>query len=126
MKFVIATVLACSLLPGTALAQAKRPAPNTYIDGCVINIDAGFDERGTVRLSVTVARQGTPFRLTPTGFIHSSSGGPQLTLAQMGLWAPVLDMLRDSGKNKFEVRFEVDSATRKVEYVRAHYYKPCK
>jgi hypothetical protein len=125
MKLAIAAILAFTLLPGSALAQAKRPAENKNIEGCVIRIDHGFDGVGGVRVSVSISREGTPFRLTPTGFIHSSSPGRDLTLAQVNQWAPLLDMLRDSAKNKFEVRFEVDGTTRKVEYIRALYYKPC-
>jgi len=124
MKLAIAAVLACSLLPGAALAQAKRSAENKNIEGCVIRIDFGLEGRGT-RVSVTLAREGTPFRLTADGLVHSSGSGPELSLAQISQWAPLLDVLRDSGRNKFEVRFEVDGASRKVENIRALYYKPC-
>lgn len=125
MKLAIAAALACSLLPGTAFAQAKRTAENKAVEGCVIRIDFGFEDRGTVRVSVNIAREAVPFRLTADGFIQSSGAGPQLSLAQIGQWAPLLDVLRDSARNKFEVRFEVDGATRKVEYIRGLYYKAC-
>ena len=125
MKLAIAAALACSLLPGAALAQAKRSAESKAVEGCVIRIDFGFEDRGAVRVSVNLAREAVPFRLTPEGFIQSSGAGPQLSLAQVNQWAPLLDVLRDSARNKFEVRFEVDGATRKVEYIRGLYYKPC-
>lgn len=126
MKRTLAALLACSLLaPGAALAQAKRSTENKNIEGCVIRIDYGLEDRGMVRVSVALAREGTPFRLTADGFIHSSGAGPQLSLAQVNQWAPMLDILRDSGRHKFEVRFEVDGATRKVEYIRGLYYKAC-
>ena len=124
MKLAIAALLAASLVPGAALAQAKRSDTKTF-EACVIRIDYGFEDRGAVRVSVTLSREGTPFRLTPEGFVHSSGAGPNLTLAQVNQWAPLLDVLRDSAKNKFEVRFEVDGATRKVEYIRGLYYKSC-
>jgi hypothetical protein len=124
MKFAIAAFLAASLLPCAALAQAKRSETKS-IEACVIRIDYGFEDRGMLRVSVTLSREGTPFRLTPEGFIQSSGTGPTLTLAQVNQWTPVLDVLRDSAKSKFEVRFEVDGATRKVEYIRGLYYKSC-
>lgn len=122
---VAAALLAGSLsLPGASLAQAQRSAPNTTFEGCVLRIDNGLGERG-VRVSFTLAREGKPFRLTPQGFIHSSSGGPEMSLAQVAQWGFLLDQLRDAARGKFEVKLEVDSATSKVEYVRALYYKPC-
>lgn len=124
-KQAAAALLAFSfLLPGAALAQAKRAGANTAFDGCVLHIDNGLTERG-VRVSFTLAREGTPFRLTPQGFIHSSGAGPELSLAQVAQWGFLLDQLRDAARGKFEVRLEVDNATRKVEYLRALYYKPC-
>lgn len=124
MKLAIAALLAASLVPATGLAQAKR-SDTKSIEACVIRIDYGFEARGMLRVSVTLSREGTPFRLTPEGFLQSSGAGPTLSLAQVNQWAPVLDVLRDSAKNKFEVRFEVDGATRKVEYIRGLYYKSC-
>lgn len=122
---VAAALLAASLLsPVTALAQAQRSAPNTAFEGCVLSIDNGLSERG-VRVSFTLAREGKPFRLTPQGFIHSSGGGPEMSLAQVAQWGFLLDQLRDAARGKFAVKLEVDSATSKVEYVRALYYKPC-
>jgi hypothetical protein len=125
MTLAITAILAASLLPGVALAQAKRAAENKFIEACVIRIDYGFEDRGMVRVSVTLAREGTPFRLTTDGFIHSSGVGPTLSLAQVNQWAPMLDVLRDSARHKFEVRFEMEGGTRKVEYIRGLYYKSC-